>query len=59
MELLKFVLKVPINKMPVLVQTMASRRLGNKPSSEPVLVYFNGIYIHHPASMSYSRSTAK
>ena len=35
---LKFVPKDPINNIPALVQTMAWRRPGNKPLSEPMLV---------------------
>ena len=35
---LKFVLKVRINNIPTLVQIMAWRRPGDKPSSEPVMV---------------------
>ena len=34
---LKFVPKVPINTIPALVQTMAWRRPGDKPLSEPML----------------------
>ena len=35
---LKFVPKGPINNIPALVQTMAWRRPGNKPLSEPMMV---------------------
>ena len=35
---LKFVPKSLINKIPALVQMMAWRRLGDKPSSEPMMV---------------------
>ena len=35
---LKFVPKVPINNIPVLVQIMAWRRSGDKPLSEPIMV---------------------
>ena len=35
---LKFVLKVPINNIPALVQIMAWRRPGDKPLSEPMMV---------------------
>ena len=35
---LKFVPKAPINNIPVLVQIMAWRRPGDKPSSEPMMV---------------------
>ena len=36
---LKFVPKGPINNIPALVQIMAWHRPGDKPLSEPVLVY--------------------
>ena len=36
---LKFVSKVPINNIPALIQIMAWRRLGDKPLSEPMMVY--------------------
>ena len=35
---LKFVPKVPMNNIPALVQIMASRRPGDKPLSEPMMV---------------------
>ena len=35
---LKFVPKGPINIIPILVQMMAWRRPGDKPSSEPIMV---------------------
>ena len=37
---LKFVPKGPINNIPALVQIMAWRRLGDKPLSEPMIVYW-------------------
>ena len=37
---LKFVRKVPISNIPTLVQIMAWRRPGDKPSSEPMIVYW-------------------
>ena len=36
---LKFVPKFPINSIPVLVQIMAWRRPGDKPLSEPMMVF--------------------
>ena len=36
---LKFVPKGPVNNIPALVQIMAGRRPGNKPLSEPMLVF--------------------
>ena len=35
---LKFVPKVPVNNIPVLVQIMACRRPGDKPLSEPMMI---------------------
>ena len=49
---LKFVPKGPINNIPALVQIMAWRRPGEKPLSEPMMVYFTEAYLRHSASMS-------
>ena len=49
---LKFVPKVPINNISVLVQVMAWRRSGDKPLSEPMLVCCTDAYMRHSASMS-------
>ena len=49
---LKIVPKVRINSIPVLVQIMAWRRPGDKPLSEPMMIFFTDAYIHHSASMS-------
>ena len=49
---LKFVPKGPVNNIPVLIQRMAWRRLGNKPFSEPMVVSFLCIYIRYTVSMS-------
>ena len=35
---LKFILKGPINNIPALIQVMAWRRPGDKPSSEPMMI---------------------
>ena len=48
---LKFVPKGPINNMQALVQIMAWRRSGDKPLSEPMMVYFTDAYMRHSASM--------
>ena len=48
---LKFVPKGPINNIPELVQIMAWRQLGDKPLSEPVVVYITDAYMRHSASM--------
>ena len=42
---LKFVPHGPINNIPAQVQIMAWRRSGDKPLSEPMLVYCTGAYI--------------
>ena len=49
---LKFVPKGSINYIPVLVQIMAWRRLGDKPLSEPMMVSFTDAYMRHSASVS-------
>ena len=48
---LKFVSKGPINNIPTLVQIMAWRQLGDKPSSEPIMVSLL-IYIYTSLSLS-------
>ena len=48
---LKFVPKVQFNNIPALVQIMAWRRPGDKPLSEPMIV-FSDAYMRHSASMS-------
>ena len=48
---LKFGPKGPINNIPALVQIMAWRRPGDKPSSEPMMVQFIDAYLPHSASM--------
>ena len=53
---LKFFLKGPINNIPALVQMMAWRRPGDKPLSEPMLVWFTDSYMRPSASMSYADS---
>ena len=42
---LKFLVKGPINNIPVLVQIMAWPRPDNKPQSEPMMVEFTDIYV--------------
>ena len=49
---LQFVLKSPINNFPALDQIMACRRPGDKPLSEPMMVYITDAYMRHSASMS-------
>ena len=39
LNMLKFIPKGPINNIPALVQIMAWRRPGDKPLSEPMMVY--------------------
>ena len=44
---LKFLPKGPIDKMAALVQIMAWRRTGDKPLSEPMMVYIADAYMRH------------
>ena len=48
---LKFVPKGPLDNISALVQIMAWRQVGDKPLSEPMVVWFTNTYIHHSASM--------
>ena len=48
---LKSIAKGPINHILALVQIMAWRRSGDKPLSEPMMVYLNDAYMRHSASM--------
>ena len=47
---LKFVRRVPVNGKPALVQIVASRRTGDKPSSKPMMVYLIDAYMRRSAS---------
>ena len=49
---LKFISMGIINNIPALVQTMAWRRPGDKPLSEPIIAYFADAYMTRSASMS-------
>ena len=49
---LKFVRKIPISNIPALVQIMALHPSGDKPLSEPMMVYLSDAYMRHSASMS-------
>ena len=49
---LMFVPQVRINNIPALIQIMASRRPGDKPLSEPLMVSLFDAYMRHSASMS-------
>ena len=49
---LKFIPNAPMDNIPVLVQIMAWRRLGDKPLSEPMMVLFTDAYMCHSASMN-------
>ena len=44
--------KDSINNIPALVQIMAWRLPGNKPSSEPMMASISDAYMRHSASMS-------
>ena len=48
---MKYVPNGPINNKS-LVQIMAWCRLGDKPLSEPVMIYLTDAYMRHSASMS-------
>ena len=50
---LKFVLERQISNIPLLVQIMAWRQLGDKPLSEPMMTKFGDAYMRHSASMSW------
>ena len=53
---LKFVPKGPINNIPALVQIMAWRRPGDKPLSEPMLVFVpTHICVTRPQWVNYAR----
>ena len=49
---LKFVPKVPINHQSALVQKMAWHWSGDKPLSEPMMIYLTDAYMRLSASMS-------
>ena len=49
---LKFIPKGPIDNIPALVQIIDSRRTGDKPLSEPMVVAFTDAYMRNTASMS-------
>ena len=49
---LKFIPNGPIDNIPALVQIMAWRRPGDKPLSEPMMVWSADAYMLHSASMS-------
>ena len=49
---LKFLSKGPIHNISALDQIMAWQRIGDKPSSEPMMTQFNDAYMCHSASMS-------
>ena len=48
----KYVPKGPVNNAPALVLIMACRRTGDKPLSEPMIVYFHDACIRHSASVN-------
>ena len=48
---LTFVPMCPIHNIPALVQTMAWRRPGDKPLSEPIMAWFTDACMRHSASM--------
>ena len=52
---LKFVLKSPISNNTVLVQIMACRLFGDKPLSEPMMVWITDTYMSNSPRMGASR----
>ena len=44
---LKYIPSSPIDNKPALVQVMAWRRIGDKPSSEPMLIRFTDAYMRN------------
>ena len=48
---LNFVPRGPVDNIPSLGQMMAWHRSGDKPLSEPMVVYFTDAYMRHSASM--------
>ena len=44
---LKFVARGPIDNKSSLAQVMASRQIGDKPFSEPMLTWFTDAYMWH------------
>ena len=49
---LTYILKGSVYNNSALVQTMAWRRTGDKPLSQPMVAYFCIVYMRHSASMS-------
>ena len=49
---LKFIPKGPVSKIPALVHIIAWHLPGDKPLSEPMIVWFTGTYMCHSGSMS-------
>ena len=49
---LKFVPRSPIDNKLALVQVMAWRRTGDKPSPEPMVTSFSDAYMRHSGEMS-------
>ena len=50
---LKYIPNGPVNNYSSLVEMMAWRRSGDKPLSQPMIVYLTGGYRRHSASMSF------
>ena len=53
LNVLKFVPRGPVNKIPALVQIIAWHQPGAKPLSETMLVCFTDAYMEHSASLGY------
>ena len=49
---LKFVPKGPVNNIPALMQILARCWPGDKPLTEPMIVFLTDTYMYHLTSMS-------
>ena len=49
---LKFVPRSPVDNKPVLVQAIALRRIGDKPSTEPMITQFSEEYMRYKEEIS-------
>ena len=52
---LKCVPRVLIDNNPALVYIMTWRRIGDKPFSEPMLIYFTDVYMRHKGEMCFNQ----
>ena len=54
---LNFAAKDPVNNNPALVQVMVWHQPGDKPLSEPIMVYFTDAYMRHVDSIGVAYVT--